>query len=144
EKSRFARRSSLIDTWLTATSKSLAPGAMIWSKLAVTHSTWSGANPSSSATAYATAASKPSPAVGSLATTHGSYAGSDVANVRTPCVTVGSAPSAAVAASVVSSTGANAASARAVTTARAVRRAVRMGSPEGRAGEGATPSGRGK
>ena len=68
----MALRSSLIDTWLIAKSNFLAPGAMIWSKLATVHFTWSLSKPSWSATAYATADSKPLPLVGSLSTTHGS------------------------------------------------------------------------
>ena len=65
-------RSSLIETWLIAKSNFLAPGAMIWSKLATSHFTWSLSKPSLSATAYATADSKPFPLLGSLSTTQGS------------------------------------------------------------------------
>ena len=48
------------------------------------HLTWSWVNPSLSATAYATADSKPSPVVGSSSMTYGGYAGLDVLMVRVP------------------------------------------------------------
>src|SRR3954451_21120785 len=103
-----------MDTWLSAMSKFLAPGAMIWSKLSFTQVTWSLSKPSCSATAYATADSKPLPVEGSLSRTQGSYAGSDVATVRTPVLSVESEPSLALGASPeVSSVGAQAANARA-------------------------------
>jgi hypothetical protein len=53
------------------TSKSFGPGAMAWSNVVRTQTTSSFAKPSSSATAYATAASKPWPDSGASSCTHG-------------------------------------------------------------------------
>ena len=65
----------------------------------LTHCTWSPVKPSSSATAYATADSKPLPLVGSLSTNHGSYAGESVPIVSVPGVRTASAAQAAGSAS---------------------------------------------
>src|SRR4051794_24631208 len=70
-------------------SKFFSPGAYDVLKGTVTHVTWSFEKPSRSATAYATADSKPLPLLGSLSTNHGSYAGESVPTVRWPGVCSG-------------------------------------------------------
>ena len=54
----------------------------------MTHVTWSVVKPSSSATAYATADSKPLPLLGSSSSKYGGYAGESVPMVKVPGVRV--------------------------------------------------------
>ena len=71
-------------------SKSFGPGAYDLLNGTLIHSTWSAVKPSCSATAYATADSKPLPFVGSFWLNHGSYAGESVPTVSWPAVRSGS------------------------------------------------------
>ena len=71
-------------------SKSTPPGLNRLLKPTLIHFTWSAEKPSSSATAYATADSKPLPLLGSLSTNHGSKAGESVPIVSTPSLFSGS------------------------------------------------------
>src|SRR5688572_6299392 len=70
-----------------STSNFLSPGAYALVKGTTIQLTSLDANPSSSATAYATADSKPLPLVGSSSTNHGEYAGLSVPTVNFPAVT---------------------------------------------------------
>ncbi len=71
------------------------PGAYDELNGTLVHWTWSPVKPSFSATAYATADSKPSPFVGSFLANHGSYAGESVPIVSVPAVRTLSAAQAA-------------------------------------------------
>src|SRR5215212_9980531 len=71
------------------------PGAYDELNGTLVHWTWSPVKPSFSATAYATADSKPSPFVGSFLANHGSYAGESVPIVNVPGVRTASAAQAA-------------------------------------------------
>src|SRR5688572_1516677 len=75
------------------------PGAYDELNGTLVHCTWSVVRPRFSATAYATADSKPSPFVGSLLANHGSYAGESVPMVNVPGVRTASAAQAAGSAS---------------------------------------------
>src|SRR6476619_2726716 len=77
-----------------------SPGAYDELNGTLVHCTWSPVKPSFSATAYATADSKPSPLVGSFLLNHGSYAGESVPMVSVPGVRTASAAQPAGSASV--------------------------------------------
>src|SRR6478735_7661021 len=72
-----------------------APGAYDELNGTLVHCTASPVKPSFSATAYATADSKPSPLVGPFLENHGSYAGESVPIVSVPAVRAASAAAAA-------------------------------------------------